>query len=176
METSKYATPDAEWLKNQFAHLPLGVVRPSEMEIILAYMLMFYNDDLGKNEYDLAKDYRLSEAKALRLKAEFDKRWGTKSWDDIVFNIGEKIFGENRSIELETDDKRVSFILADPTELNALKRALDLCGMPYQGNNNEPRRRAARYRRSVRYGFYVGLIPMNTIIIASFNRRRAAGY
>jgi hypothetical protein len=51
--------------------------------------------------------------------------------------VGRKIF-QDKTIELDGLDGKgpVSFTLADPNELKALKRALDFNGFPYQGDSN----------------------------------------
>ena len=42
-------------------------------------------------------------------------------------------------------------------------------------NNDEPRRRAARYRRSARYGFYADLIPLVSKFLASLEPPQSGG-
>jgi len=140
MNRQDYVEPTIEWLVEQFHALPLGAARPSEMEIILAYTLMYHNNDLDKSEYDLAEIYRLTETKALRLKQEFGKRYlNTEAggFAAAVARIGKRLF-EDKSIDFEWDEikARVSFTLTDPCELRALKRALDFNNLPWHGSIN----------------------------------------
>jgi hypothetical protein len=121
MKKTDYTEPTLEWLRDQFAVVPFGVLRPAEIEIILAYFLMYHDDMLEKSEYELAEKYRITESKALRLKLEFGKRWlhdQEKSFATVVAGIGKHIF-EDRAIELshEENQKSISFILTDPYEL-----------------------------------------------------------
>jgi hypothetical protein len=133
----EYVEPDIDWLKKQFT-VPLGAVRLSEMEIPLAYLLMYHNSDLDKSEYDLAEIYHFSEAKARRLKTEFGLRYRRISdFASVVAGIGKKLFMD-RIIEIDYDQAsgKVSFPLTDPLELRAMKQALDFNNLPYHGDFN----------------------------------------
>lgn len=52
-------TPDLNWLKAQFANIKPGMLKASELEVYIAYMLMF--EDLGKSRFELADKYGYTE-------------------------------------------------------------------------------------------------------------------
>jgi hypothetical protein len=133
MKKEDYVIPDESWLMNEFNHIPFGIMRPSEIEVILSFFLIYHNgNDIEAGEGDIAVKYRISEAKARKLKIEFAQRYGNKN------NIARVIAGcfENGEIpfELSEDGKSVSFILKDPYELKCIKQDLIEKRIVYHGD------------------------------------------
>jgi hypothetical protein len=77
MKKEDYVIPNGTWLINEFNHIPFGIMRPSEIEAILAFFLIYHNgNDIEATEGELAVKYRISETKAKKLKIEFAQRYG----------------------------------------------------------------------------------------------------
>ena len=76
MKKEDYITPDENWLKQQFKDIPFGIMRPSEMETILSFFVIYHNEkDIEKTEEDISQKYKIAESKARRLKIEFASRY-----------------------------------------------------------------------------------------------------
>jgi hypothetical protein len=72
MKKEDYIIPNETWLINEFSHIPFGIMRPAEIEIILAFFLIYHNgNDIEAGEGELACKYRITESKAKRFKIEF---------------------------------------------------------------------------------------------------------
>jgi hypothetical protein len=169
MSIHEYIEPDMLWLCSQFENIPFGAVRPSEIEIILAYVLMYHNGDIEKSEYDIAEKYHVAESKALRLKTEFGKRYrksGADNFPLIVAEIGKRIF-KDKSIEIDYDERtdKIIFILTDPSELRALKRALDFNNIPFQGDFN---RKMVKLSKDKFIGIFLKYYPQLGETLKSF--------
>lgn len=130
--TLKYKEPDLEWLKKAFKDVKLGWLKASEMEVYLAYMLMYANNDLGRVAYEVADEYGYTESKVAKLQVEFARRFKTKE-DDIAFL--NRIF--NAMIN-KTDPHRIvpivrketiSFTLYDAGDARKLRNIICRTGM-----------------------------------------------
>jgi hypothetical protein len=135
MKKEDYIEPTDDWLKNQFKNIPLSIIRPSEIEIILSYFIIYHNDyDIEAGEGELAVKYQITESKARRLKIEFAQRYGRK--DDIV-NIIVRSFENNEApFELSENERNVYFMIKDPYELKLIKEDLTNNKIIYQGDFN----------------------------------------
>jgi hypothetical protein len=128
MAKDNYTVPNEEWLKEEFKDIPFGVMRPSEMELILSYFLVYHDGNLGMQVEDLAKKYKITEAKAKRLKIEFAERYRDRSKvtpkEDIAGIIARLIDGGKTPFEYSPETKTVNFIVRDPWELKKVKQDL----------------------------------------------------
>ena len=102
------------------------------MEVYLAYMLMYANNDLGRVAYEVADEYGYTESKVAKLQVEFARRFKTKE-DDIAFL--NRIF--NAMIN-KTDPHRIvpivrketiSFTLYDAGDARKLRNIICRTGM-----------------------------------------------
>jgi hypothetical protein len=124
MKKENYIIPDEAWLINEFNHIPFGIMRPSEIEVILSFFLIYHNgNDIEDGEGELARKYRITESKAKKLKIEFAQRYGNggaKVADIIAASFGH---GE-APFELSENEKFVNFMITDLYELKLIKEDL----------------------------------------------------
>jgi hypothetical protein len=135
MKKEDYIEPTEDWLKNQFKDIPLSIIRPSEIELILSYFIIYHNDyDIEAGDGELAVKYQITESKARRLKIEFAQRYGRK--DDIANIIAHSFENNEAPFELSDDEKNVYFMIRDPYELKLIKDDLMNHKIVYQGDFN----------------------------------------
>ncbi len=119
-------TPDLNWLKAQFANIKPGMLKASELEVYIAYMLMF--EDLGKSRFELADKYGYTETKINRLLMEFGKRFPSESHSDIMKKIADSIL-ESHTTELLVSGEKgkdfFSFCVNNPIYLYEIKKELE---------------------------------------------------
>jgi hypothetical protein len=133
MKKEDYIIPNEMWLANEFSHIPFGIMRPAEIEIILSFFLIYHNgNDIEAGEGELAVKYRISEVKARKLKIEFAQRYGNKN--NIARIIASYFENEEIPFELSEDGKSVSFILKDLYELKCIKQDLTEKRIVYHGD------------------------------------------
>jgi hypothetical protein len=136
MKKENYVIPDETWLINEFNHIPFGIMRPAEIEVILSFFLIYHNgNDIEAGEGELAVKYRISEAKAKKLKIEFAQRYGNGGAKvaDIIARAFEH---DEIPFELSENEKDVYFIIKDPYELKLIKEDLINKRIVYQGDFN----------------------------------------
>jgi hypothetical protein len=132
-----YLVPDEIWLKDQFDAVPFGIMRPSEIEVILSFFLIYHNDDIETDESKLAVKYRITESKARKLKIEFAQRYRKeKKLNDIPDIIARTFDKKESPFELSEDGKSVCFMLNDPYELKRIKEDLIEKKIVYHGDFN----------------------------------------
>lgn len=134
MKKEDYIQPDKDWLRDQFDNIPFGIMRPSEIEIILSFFLIYHNDDIETDESKLAVKYRITESKAKKLKIEFAQRYGKNN--DIAGIIVRSFENGNSPFEISEDNKSVSFMIKDPYELKLIKDDLFEKKIVYYGDFN----------------------------------------
>jgi hypothetical protein len=136
MKKEDYVIPDEVWLINEFSEIPFGIMRPAEIEVILSFFLIYHNgNDIEAGEGELAVKYRISEAKAKKLKIEFAQRYG--NGEAKVTGIIAAAFEHGEiPFELSENEKDVYFIIKDPYELKLIKEDLVEKRIVYQGDFN----------------------------------------
>ena len=132
MKKEDYQKPDIKWLKEKLNGIKLGWLKASEIEVYVAYMLM-YDNDLEKTIYDVAEEYGYTESKVTKLQVEFSKRFRRKEEDDSEFL--ERIFNamisktESSQIIPIVTEKMISFTLYDATDARRLRKIINKTGM-----------------------------------------------
>jgi hypothetical protein len=134
MKKEDYVIPDETWLRSQFEAIPFGIMRPSEIEVILSYFIIYHNNDIEADESELSVKYRITESKARKLKIEFAQRYGNKN--DIAGIIVRSFENGNSPFEISEDNKSVSFMIQDPYELKLIKDDLFEKKIVYYGDFN----------------------------------------
>jgi hypothetical protein len=135
MKKDDYTQPTETWLRDQFKDIPFGIMRPSEIEIILSFFIIYHNEnDIEDDESKLAVKYRITESKARKLKIEFAQRYGYKN--DIAGIIIRSFENGEYPFELSEDNKSVSFMIKDPYELKLIKDDLFEKKIVYYGDFN----------------------------------------
>jgi hypothetical protein len=130
-----YIIPDETWLTGEFSHIPFGIMRPSEIEVILAFFLIYHNgNDIEAGEGELALKYRITESKARRFKIEFAQRYGKHS--GIAGIIARSFENGEAPFELSENEKDVYFMIQDPYELKLIKEDLTARRIVHQGDFN----------------------------------------
>jgi hypothetical protein len=124
MNNDNYTEPSKEFFLEQFSHLPFGMLRPSELELLVFYLLAYYRGDLEKSEFEIADSYMISETKAARFKVEISKRFlkggDTARHERFMRELAEKIF-VHRDITLECDAGKIGVPVYNPCYMRALK-------------------------------------------------------
>ena len=124
--------PTVEFITEQFKNLPFGSVRPSEMELLLFYVLIYHNKDLDKSVFELAGKYCMTESKLSRMLVEIFKRYrksGQESNIPIVRGIAARIFEGNGPYRqnITIAGETVSFVIPDPVEHRVMREELEKC-------------------------------------------------
>ena len=133
MQKEFYEKPNITWLKEKFKGVKLGWLKASEMEVYLAYMLM-YDNDLGKTAYDIAEEYGYTESKVSRLFVEFAKRFRTNQSEkesEFLSRIFNAMICDDESLRIVPicTDKMISFTLYDPADARTLRKIINKSGM-----------------------------------------------
>jgi hypothetical protein len=132
MSEKTYKEPDLEWLKKAFKDVKLGWLKASEMEVYLAYMLMYANNDLGRVAYEVADEYGYTESKVAKLQVEFARRFKTKEDDAAFLNrifkamINKK---DTHRIVPIVRKETISFTLYDAGDARKLRNIICRTGM-----------------------------------------------
>ena len=87
--------PTTDFIRGEFERVHFGAVRPSEMELLLFYVLAYYGGDLNKSVFELADKYYITEAKASRMLVEISKRYrrpGLGSNVPVIRDIAARVF------------------------------------------------------------------------------------
>jgi hypothetical protein len=132
-----YKEPTIEFLKERFSGVPFGMVKPSEMELLLFYVLAYHDDDLQKSEFKLAQKYCITERKAANFKIEIAKRFAVNN-DSTVYmlQLAKDIF-ESKKIILDWDGgTKIGIPVYNPCRLRAFKQSLSENQIPYDTGNN----------------------------------------
>ena len=127
MTTEVYQKPDLKWLKDLFQDIKIGWLKASEMEIYLAYMLMYTNNDLGRVAYEIADEYGYTESKVAKLQVEFARRFKTKEKDDVFLTrIFMAMTKKNESLRIVPIIKNdaISFTLYDAGDARRLRNII----------------------------------------------------
>ena len=138
-----FKEPDLVWLEAQFETTRIGAMKASELEILLAYQLMWKAGDLTKSPYEIARKYGYTESKATRLLQEFACRF-RENEDDAAFlaRLWNCITGKDTS---ETDNAIVPIVhdtdillsIQSPYDRNRLRNIVETEGLPWMGDFNK---------------------------------------
>lgn len=138
-----FKEPDLVWLEAQFETTRIGAMKASELEILLAYQLMWKAGDLTKSPYEIARKYGYTESKATRLLQEFACRF-RENEDDAAFlaRLWNCITGKDTS---ETDNAIVPVVqdtdillsIQSPYDRNRLRHIIESEGLPWSGDFNK---------------------------------------
>jgi hypothetical protein len=132
-----FINPDENWLFNQFQSTPFGIIRPAEMETLLAFFIIHHNGrDIEEPEEVLAKKYKITETKAKRMKIEFAVRYkrNVDPNTEVAAIIGRLFLDNQAPFELDVENKAVRFMVKDPYELKVIKQNLEDNRIVYQGD------------------------------------------
>lgn len=138
-----FSEPNSTWLRDQFSKARIGAMKASELELYLAYQLMWANDDLGKSPYDIASTYGYTEAKAARLLQEFSVRFRSEEndaqflarlWNSIV---GQDSGATSGSIVPVVQGSEVALSIQSPYDRNRLRHIMESDGLPWSGDFNK---------------------------------------
>lgn len=132
MQISSYTPNDINWLKGRFSNIKLGWLKASEMEIYLAYMLMYAENDLDKRAYEIADKYGYSESKVAKLQVEFARRFKEEEAEEVfllrIFDSMLNFGGDHRVIPI-IDQNVISFTLYDAADARRLRNIISSKGM-----------------------------------------------
>ena len=138
-----FPEPNATWLRDQFSKTRIGAMKASELELYLAYQLLWANDDLVKSPYDIASTYGYTETKAARLLQEFSVRFRVEE-DDAKFlaRLWNSIIGQDSgatsgSIVPVVQGSEVALSIQSPYDRNRLRHIMESEGLPWSGDFNK---------------------------------------
>ena len=138
-----FQEPDLDWLEAQFKTTRIGAMKASELEIILAYQLMWKAGDLAKSPYDIAREYGYTEAKVSRLLQEFACRFREKE-DDATFLArlwcsitGKETIETDNAIVPVVQDTDILLSIQSPYDRNRLRNIVETEGLPWMGDFNK---------------------------------------
>ena len=136
-----FQEPSLEWLDEKFRTLTLGSLKASELEIYLAYMLMYHRGELNTDSFLLADEYGMSEQKIRKMQVEFARRFVAQSNEDSVKIIADGIFGGKNCddrivLDVSDDQKRISFSVKNAAWMHELKRLLVKEGLTWREERN----------------------------------------
>jgi len=132
---NEYKIPDIDFIKEYFDKIRFGMVKPSELELFMFYLLAYHRDDLNKSVWELAKDYYITEQKAARFKLEIRKRFTSISTKDDMLLLAQDIF-QKKIIPLECENEKIGILIHDPCYQRSLKESLSMHNLPYDVGNN----------------------------------------
>lgn len=131
-----YKEPTIEFLREWFKNIPFGMVKPSELEMLMFYVLAYHNGDLDKSVYELADMYKITERKAAAFKTGIINRFvEPKTARDYVRGLAREVF-EKRSITLEWEGTKIGIPVYDACYCRAFKQCLSENQLPYDTGNN----------------------------------------
>lgn len=126
---SQYQIPSGEWLEEKFKSLKLGWLKASEMEIYLAYMLMYQQNHLHRSAFDIADFYGYTESKVAKLQIEFARRFKKIEGEgdaEFLTRIFRSMFpkgaDEKPSISIAVDGDKVCFSVRNAADARRIKR------------------------------------------------------
>lgn len=132
MRKEFYEKPSVAWLKEKFNGLKLGWLKASELEVYVAYMLM-YDDDLDKVAYDIAEKYGYTESKVRKLQVEFAKHFLESKESDEVFltRIFNLMLSEDASVHIGLDIKpsSITFTIYNPVDARIFRKIINKKGV-----------------------------------------------
>lgn len=138
-----FPEPNSTWLRNQFSKTRIGAMKASELELYLAYQLMWANDDLSKSPYDIASTYGYTETKAARLLQEFSVRFrGEEDDAEFLARLWKSIVGQDSgatsgSIVPVVQGSEVALSIQSPYDRNRLRHIVESEGLPWSGDFNK---------------------------------------
>ena len=141
VDENGFEKPSVGWLDEKFTLLSLGSLKASELEIYLAYMLMYHRGELNTDSFLLADEYGMSEQKIRKMQVEFAKRFVAQSNEDGVKVIADGIFGDKKRgdrivLDISDDQKRISFSVKNAAWMHALKKLLVKEGLTWREERN----------------------------------------
>ncbi len=138
-----FPEPNSTWLRDQFSKTRIGAMKASELELYLAYQLMWANDDLSKSPYDIASTYGYTESKTARLLQEFSVRFRVEE-DDAQFlaRLWNSIVGQDPgatsgSIVPVVQGSEVALSIQSPYDRNRLRHIVENEGLPWSSDFNK---------------------------------------
>lgn len=138
-----FPEPNSTWLRGQFSKTRIGAMKASELELYLAYQLMWANDDLSKSPYDIASTYGYTETKAARLLQEFSVRFRIEENDEqFLARLWKSIAGQDSgaascSIVPVVQGREVALSIQSPYDRNRLRHIVESEGLPWSGDFNK---------------------------------------
>ena len=138
-----FPEPNFTWLRDQFSKTRIGAMKASELELYLAYQLMWANDDLGQSPYDIASTYGYTETKAARLLQEFSVRFRVEEDDaEFLARLWKSIIEQNSgatsgSIVPVVQGSEVVLSIQSPYDRNRLRHIMESEGLPWSGDFNK---------------------------------------
>jgi hypothetical protein len=139
MEQDKtpYEEPTIAFLLNRFKNTPFGTLRPAELELLLFYVLAWHNNDLQKSEYELARQYLITETKAARFKVEIARRFAvSQNTKENMRQLAKAIFEDRDIIPEWEGGARIAVPVYDPNYLLSFKQTLAENHIPYDTGTN----------------------------------------
>lgn len=136
-----FQEPSLEWLDEKFRKLALGSLKACELEIYLAYMLMYHREELNTDSFLLADEYGMSEQKIRKMQVEFARRFAVCHDKNGVAIIADGIFGgmnckDRIVLDVSDDQKRISFSVKNAAWMHELKRLLVKEGLTWREERN----------------------------------------
>ena len=136
-----FEKPSVMWLDEKFSRLSLGSLKASELEIYLAYMLMYHRGELNTDSFLLADKYGMSEQKIRKMQVEFARRFVAQSNENSVKIIADGIFGgkdcnDRIVLDVSDDQKKISFSVKNAAWMHELKRLLAEEGLTWREERN----------------------------------------
>lgn len=138
-----FPEPNFAWLREQFSKTRIGAMKASELELYLAYQLMWANGDLSKSPYDIASKYGYTETKAARLLQEFSARFRVEEDDaEFLARLWNSIVGQDSgttsgSIVPVIQGSEVALSIQSPYDRNRLRHIVESEGLPWSGDFNK---------------------------------------
>lgn len=136
-----FQEPSLEWLDEKFRTVTLGSLKASELEIYLAYVLMYHRGELNTDSFLLADEYGMSEQKIRRMQVEFARRFAARHDKDGVKIIADGIFGgtnckDRIALDVSDDQKKISFSVKNAAWMHDLKKFLVKDGLTWREERN----------------------------------------
>ena len=132
---NNYIEPNIDYIKEYFSKTDFGIVKPSEIELLMFYILSYHKGDLNKSIWELARDYSITEQKATRYKIEIGKRFSIRNTQDDMSQLAKDIFVDNK-ILLDFDNSKIGVPVNNPCYLRSLKETLSFHNLPFDMGNN----------------------------------------
>ena len=133
-----FQEPSLTWLDDKFKLLTLGSLKASELEVYLAYMLMYQRRELYCDSFVLADKYGMSEQKIRKLQIEFAKRFSMEKGgvDRIVDGIFNKNGDDKIILDVSENKKKITFSVKNAAWMHALKITMAENGLTWYEERN----------------------------------------
>lgn len=138
-----FPEPNSTWLREQFSKTRIGAMKASELELYLAYQLMWEAGDLAKSPYDIARKYGYTESKATRLLQEFSYRFREKEEDSAFLDrlwrsiTGKDMGKSDGAVVPIVQDTDILLSIQSPYDRDRLRNIVENEGFPWLGDFNK---------------------------------------